>query len=175
MALVVHAHAPPNTDATVRLYNYQPPKGLMPLEMNKDVFWFATVLREPRARLISHHAHHNRNLMLQRKQRSAKRVPTKIGSRPGPESPPEPSLNAQGGEEIISWINHIPDNWMTRQLCGRYCHGVPRGQLNLSHVNRARDMLDRFDAVLVLEAFDESAALLRHGQCKLFESSSGYI
>lgn len=126
MALVVHAisvHAPPNTDATVRLYNHQPPKGLMPLEMNKDVFWFATVLREPRARLISHHAHHNRNLMLQRKQRSAKRVPTKIGSRLGPESPPKPSLNAQGGGVvgIHQAVLLIESETATNALRARVC------------------------------------------------------
>jgi len=133
-------------------------EGLMALAMNWAVFWFATSLREPRARLASHFDHHNRHLQAQHRG-TAKRRPSK--TIPGmPE--PLPAGSENGGETLLNWINHVPDNWMTRQICGRYCFGVPRGQLNISHVTRARDMLENFDAVLVVEALDESISLLKH-------------
>ena len=51
---------------------------------------------------------------------------------------------------------------MTRQLCGRFCFGVPRGLLNQSHVEKAAEMLEGFDAVLVAERLDESIALFEY-------------
>jgi len=53
-----------------------------------------------------------------------------------------------------------PDNFVTRQLCGKACAFKPRGALEMADLQLAKDTLDRMDLVLIVERFAEAGGLL---------------
>lgn len=60
-----------------------------------------------------------------------------------------------------TWVKAQPDNFMLRNLCGPECLNVPRGKLTFEkHFQLARNRLEEFSAVLLLENIDESMEIL---------------
>lgn len=112
--------------------------------MNRDDYNFFTVLREPAARYESHFAHHFRTRCNKKALGMAFAAHLEHGTR-----------------DFGSWLRTVPDNWMARQFCGALCEGVPFGHLNATHIARATQALQRFDAVLVLEEMNQLLPLLR--------------
>ena len=53
-------------------------------------------------------------------------------------------------DHFRKWLQHQADNFMLRKVCGLRCR-VPRGELTTAHMAIAREMLDQFDVVVVLD------------------------
>jgi len=61
-----------------------------------------------------------------------------------------------------TWLKCQQDNYFTRMMCGRKCSQIVRGGLNKEHLQVAKSRLAKFDAVLILENFEESLLSLTH-------------
>lgn len=59
-----------------------------------------------------------------------------------------------------TWVSAQPDNYLLRSLCGPFCAQVPTGQLTEEHLQFAKDRLDKFSAVLILENLTESMKIM---------------
>ena len=53
--------------------------------------------------------------------------------------------------------------YMTRRLCGSSCDRIARGELTKIHLEKAKSRLSTFEAVLVLENFEDSLKILAGG------------
>ena len=53
--------------------------------------------------------------------------------------------------------------YMTRRLCGSSCDRIARGELTTIHLEKAKSRLSTFEAVLVLENFEDSLKILAGG------------
>ena len=60
------------------------------------------------------------------------------------------------------WLKCQQDNYFTRMMCGRKCSQTVRGGLTKEHLQVAKARLAKFDAVLILENFEESLLILKH-------------
>lgn len=110
-------------------------EGYMFDTMNTEVFDYLTVLREPRTRLVSHY----------------------LFARDG-------FAPAGTMDNFTEWVLRQPDNYVTRVICGVKCENIPRGKLTATHLDYAKQRLNAFAYVLILENMEQSLKLLQVGR-----------
>eukprot|EP01138_Halocafeteria_seosinensis_P014735 gb/GECG01015042.1/.p1 GENE.gb/GECG01015042.1/~~gb/GECG01015042.1/.p1 ORF type:complete len:401 (+),score=38.40 gb/GECG01015042.1/:1-1203(+) len=104
----------------------------MPDELDYGCFQYVTVLRDPRDRYVSHYLF-ARDVFFGEKRMG----------------------------KFADWVTHQPDNYLLRVICGESCKSIPRGQLNHTHLEFAKERLERFSAVLILENLDDGLAIMQ--------------
>mmetsp|Transcript_31792 Transcript_31792/g.61240 ORF Transcript_31792/g.61240 Transcript_31792/m.61240 type:complete len:418 (+) Transcript_31792:388-1641(+) len=108
---------------------------------NTSRYVYFTMMRDPLLRLRSHYQEACR--------KAHKRQPSL-----------DPNMHKCANIDVFWETN--PDNWITRQFCGRTCSYIPRGQLSIEELDKAKANLDKMDFVLILEMFDDAKHLLQN-------------
>jgi hypothetical protein len=103
----------------------------MPHLLDYNCYQYVTVLRDPRDRYVSHYLFARDVFFGQ----------SKMG-------------------QFTDWLRRQPDNYMLRVICGEWCKTIPRGQLNHTHLEFAKQRLGRFSAVLVLESLNDGLRIM---------------
>jgi len=107
---------------------------------NTSRYLYFTMMRDPLLRLRSHYQEACR--------KAHKRQPSL-----------DPNIDKCANIDVFWETN--PDNWITRQFCGRTCSYIPRGHLGIDALNKAKTNLDKMEFVLILEMFDDAKHLLQ--------------
>lgn len=68
---------------------------------------------------------------------------------------------APANATLSEWIDYYPDNWVTRSLLGAHYLYNFKTPLTLMDLERAKNRVDAFSAVLILEEYDLSMRVVR--------------
>ena len=115
-----------------KLYNFVANERYLPAELDHEYFEYMVVFRRPMERYASHYKY---------------------------------ARDGYYSEKIMgefgSWLECQPDNYMFRTLCGLRCLKKPRGTLNRDDLEYAKNKLNGFKAVLILEDFADSMEIMK--------------
>jgi len=128
-------------------------EGPMPDELAMDVAYpLVTMLRKPMDRVLSSYKWWK--FMVHR-------FPANTGSICSTYKVVDDQGNTNYNASLWEWVQSYPDNWVTRSLLGaRYLYNHSKHPLKPSHVVEAKNRLQAFSAVLVLEEFERSMELM---------------
>ena len=115
-----------------KLYNFVANERYLPAELDHEYFEYMVVFRRPMERYASHYKY----------------------ARDG-------YYSEKFMGKFDSWLECQPDNYMLRNLCGLRCLDKPRGTLNRDDLEYAKNKLDGFKAVLILEDFADSMEIMK--------------
>jgi len=113
-------------------YNFVANERYLPAELDHEYFEYMVVFRKPMERYASHYKF----------------------ARDG-------FYSEKFMGKFDTWLECQPDNYMLRNLCGLRCLDKPRGTLNREDLEYAKNKLNGFKAVLILEDFAESMEIMK--------------
>ena len=115
----------------------------LPDSLDYQNYKYVTIMRNPVKRYLSHFAHDG--------SEEIRRFIKINGVREEVEM-----------KNFTKWLLGQKDNYMVRRLCGESCDVIKRGGLRREHLEKAKLRLDSFEAVLILENFEDSLRILKH-------------
>jgi hypothetical protein len=120
--------------ATGTQFSYVASSGPMYQSMDTDSYYYATTLRNSKSRYLSQFYHHMTS------------VPGKMGD----------SSDDTIGTFLEKWLQHQPDNWNVRMICGTDCAHAPKFKISRDQWETTLSRLKNFGSILFMESFPDS-------------------